>query len=177
MTDEAKLIENENGRCPGGGGWFVLNVADARCWKNERFGRYASFEGSEHRFPQCGINVHVLLPGQPNCLYHRENQQEDFLVLSGECVLVVEGQERPLKAWDFVHCPPETTHVFVGAGDGPCAILMMGARLAEEAITYPVDEVAGARGASAERETHVPSEAYASSPKWEPGRPAWPTER
>jgi len=97
-------------------------------------------------------------------MYHGESEQEDFLVLSGECVLVIEGEERPLKAWDFVHCPPWTEHVFVGAGDGPCAIVMVGARKpeADEETLYPVDEAAAKRGASVEIETPDPAVAYAS---------------
>ena len=92
------------------------------------FGAYTRFEG-EARFPQIGINIGVLEPGQPACMYHGEDDQEDFLVLSGECLLLIEGEERRLEAWDFVHCPAWTEHVFVGAGDGPCAILAVGARV------------------------------------------------
>ena len=88
----------------------------------------SSFESKEARFPQLGINLNVLEPGQPMCLYHRENAQEDFLVLAGECVLIVEGEERPLRRWDFVHCPAGVDHVFVGAGEGPSLVLAVGAR-------------------------------------------------
>ena len=69
-----------------------------------------------------------MQPGQASALYHREANQEDFLVLAGECMLLIEGEERPLKAWDFVHCPSMTEHIFVGAGDGPCVVFMAGAR-------------------------------------------------
>jgi uncharacterized cupin superfamily protein len=51
-----------------------------------------------------GMSIQVLAPGEPNSMYHWEAEQEDFLVLSGEALLIVEGQERPLKQWDFVHC-------------------------------------------------------------------------
>ena len=105
----------------------MLNARDARWWHHDTFGSSVIFEG-DARFPQFGINIQVLEPGQPNCMYHGENAQEDFLVLSGECLLLVNGEERPLKQWDFVHSPAWTEHVFVGAGDGPCAILMVGAR-------------------------------------------------
>jgi mannose-6-phosphate isomerase-like protein (cupin superfamily) len=107
--------------------WFVLNVADAPALGNEVCGAWAAFEDPEAPFPDFGINVHVLQPGQPNAKYHSESVQEDFLVLSGECVAIIEGEERPLRAWDLVHCPAGTEHVFVGAGDRPCAILMVGA--------------------------------------------------
>ena len=101
------------------------------------------------------------MPGEPNCLYHSESQQEAFLVLSGEGKLLVEGEERPIRQWDFVHCPAGTEHVFVGAGDGPCAILMIGARTPDEQLLYPVSELAARYGASAEEETRYGNEAYA----------------
>jgi uncharacterized cupin superfamily protein len=160
MVPEAPLEQAENGGLvPKGEGWFVVNAKDARWIEHEKFGSGTVFEG-EPEFEQLGINISIVAPGQPMCLYHRESAQEDFLVLSGECVLIVEGEERPLKAWDFVHCPPETGHVFVGAGDGPCTILAVGSRASEE-IVYPVSEVAARHGASAEAETPNPKDAYA----------------
>ena len=92
------------------------------------------------RFPQVGIRLKALWPGEPNGMYHSEEAQEDFLVLAGECLLLIEGEERPLRAWDFVHCPAGTEHIFIGAGDGPCLILMVGARGDEVPIRYPVSE-------------------------------------
>src|SRR4029450_2446251 len=94
-------------------------------------------------------------------MYHAEDAQEDFLVLSGECVLIVEGEERRLKAWDFVHCPPMTGHVFVGAGDGPCVVVAVGARRKGRALVYPVNEAALRYGGGAEGEPGAPSVAYA----------------
>src|SRR5207248_5548438 len=142
-------------------GWFVVNVRDSRWMRHEIFGGGCRFEGPEAEFSEYGINIRVLQPGQPACLYHGESAQEDFLVLVGECLLVVEGEERPLQTWDFVHCPPETAHVFVGAGDGPCAILMVGTRDPNEKLLYPVSEVAGKYGASADEEATSGSEADA----------------
>ncbi len=173
MTQEARLVETESGLEPDGDGWFVVSVADACWWRNEVFGATCDFEG-ETRFPQLGINLHVLMPGQPNCMYHRESVQEDFLVLSGECLLLIEGGERRLKAWDFVHCPPWTDHVFVGAGSGPCVILMVGARRPDEEVVYPVSEVAQKHGAGVEEETTQPREAYARFPR--PRRERPPTD-
>ena len=121
MVPEAPLEPTDGGLVPVGEGWFVVNARDAR-WLDGDFGAYTRFEG-EARFPMLGINIGVLAPGQPACMYHGEAEQEDFLVLSGECLLLVEGEERKLKAWDFVHCPAWTEHVFVGAGEGPCTIL------------------------------------------------------
>jgi uncharacterized cupin superfamily protein len=156
--------------------WFVRNVRDLRWRTHDKFGAAGSFEPETGGFDQLGINIRVLEPGQPNCLYHRENLQEDFLVLSGECLLLVDGEERPLKAWDFVHMPPDVDHVFVGAGDGPCAILMAGARSPDEKLFYPAAEIARKHGAAAEEDTPSPEEAYAPFGERHEGRPAsWDT--
>jgi uncharacterized cupin superfamily protein len=161
MAREAELKPAEDGGLvPDGDGWFVLNARDGQWWHHETFGSSVVFEG-EARFPQFGINIQVLEPGQPNCMYHGENAQEGFLVLSGECVLLVDGEERPLKQWDFVHSPAWTEHVFVGAGDGPCAILMVGARPEHEELRYPVEDIARKYDAGVEQETSSGREAYA----------------
>lgn len=173
MVDEARLVDGEGGLEPEGAGWFVVNVADARWRRNERFGDWVRFEG-DARFTQLGVNVHVLQPGQAACMYHSESMQEAFLVLSGECLLVVEEQERQLHAWDFFHCPPGTRHVFVGAGDGPCAILMMGARSDEPGLDYPASEVARRYGAGVEVSTPDPRVAYADRPSTCEIKATWP---
>jgi uncharacterized cupin superfamily protein len=158
MVPEAPLERTDAGLVPRGDGWFVVSAREAR-WYDSDFGPYTRFEG-DVRFPQIGINIGVLQPGQPACMYHREDEQENFLVLSGECLLLVEGEERRLKAWDFVHCPPWTDHVFVGAGDGPCAILAIGTRLTDD-VVYPASELAQRHGAGVATETSDPKEAYA----------------
>jgi uncharacterized cupin superfamily protein len=123
------------------------------------------FEGDRAGFEQLGFNISVLEPGKPMSMYHWENEQEDFLVLSGEAVLIVEGEERSLRAWDFVHCPQKTEHVIVGAGSAPCVIVGVGTRLAgEDWGAYTVDETAAKHGASVEEETTEPSVAYARFP-------------
>jgi len=159
MVPEAPLKRTDGGLVPEGEGWFVLNAREAR-WLEGEFGAYTRFEG-EVRFPSVGLNIGVLEPGQPACMYHGEDNQEDFLVLSGECLLLIEGEERRLKAWDFVHCPAWTEHVFVGAGEGPCAILAVGTRLSPD-VVYPESELAQRHRAGVERETREPSEAYAN---------------
>jgi uncharacterized cupin superfamily protein len=171
VVPEAPLESTEAGLVPAGEGWFVLNARAAR-WMQGPFGAYTRFEGE--RFDQLGINIGVLEPGQPACMYHGEASQEDFLVLSGECLLIVEGEERRLQAWDFVHCPPWTEHVFVGAGEGPCAILAVGARPSQGTV-YPVNPVARRHGAGVPEETHEPAVAYAEFPRDEPVRcrPEW----
>jgi uncharacterized cupin superfamily protein len=157
---EAPLRRTDAGLVPEGEGWFVVGAREARWWHTEELGRACTFEG-DAGFGQVGVNIHVLDPGEPNCMYHGEGCQEDFLVLAGECLLLVEGEERPLRAWDFVHCPPWTEHVFVGAGNGPCVILMVGARDPDAGVYYPVAEVALRHGAGVETETDSPPEAYA----------------
>jgi uncharacterized cupin superfamily protein len=177
--DEARLVETDGGLEPSGPGWFVVNVRDTAWWRSEAFGASCPFEGiggsderrrktneADARFPDVGINIHVLEPGKPNCMYHREGAQEGFLVLHGECLLLVEGEERPLRAWDFVHFPSWTDHVLVGAGDGPCAVLMVGARHAGEGVVYPVSELAQRHGAGVPEETPEPGVAYAPFPSW-----------
>jgi len=156
-------------------GWFIVNVADATALRHERAGAYVRFEPPDDRFVDFGVNIHVLAPGEPNGKYHREEAQEDFLVLSGQCIALVDGEERRLRAWDFVHCPAGTDHIFVGAGDGPCAILMIGARGPDRGVHYPVSELAAAYGASVSTPTDVPAEAYADWPgKFTPVELDWP---
>jgi uncharacterized cupin superfamily protein len=162
MVPQAPLERREGGLAPAGDGWFVLNARDA-AWRDGHFGAYTRFEGEAARFPEIGVNIGVLAPGQPACHYHGEDAQEDFLVLSGECLLLIEGEERRLRAWDFVHCPAWTEHVLVGAGDGPCTVLAIGSR-ARDAVVYPVSELALRHGAGVERETRDPEEAYAAIP-------------
>lgn len=162
---EASLSRKEpGGLVPEGDGWFVVNVEDAHATHSNRFGTSSRFEDRPSaEFPEFGFNVRVLQPGQPASLYHRENAQEVFLVLSGECVAVVEDEERPLRRGDLVYMPPGTAHVLVGAGDGPSSVLMAGTRKAPEELLYPVSEVAARYGASAERETPSEAEAYGDS--------------
>jgi uncharacterized cupin superfamily protein len=158
---EARLIEDEHGALvPQDEGWFVVNGRETG-WGAGDFGKSCVFESKKARFPQLGINLNVLEPGQPMCLYHRENAQEDFLVLDGECLLLVEGEERRLRRWDFVHCPAGVDHAFLGAGEGPSLLLAVGARVQPEEIVYPVDPVAQKHGAGVEVETTDPDEAYA----------------
>ena len=145
--------------------WFIVNVADSPAGGNSRSGRYVSFEPEGYEFPHYGINIHVLEPGQPNGRYHSESAQEDFLILHGECIAIVEGEERRMKQWDFLHCPPGANHILVGAGDGPCAILMTGARGEEHTVHYPVSELAAKYDASTKADTDSPREAYSD---WNP---------
>ena len=163
MVDEAGLAQTETGLVPRGGGWFVVNAREAPWWHNETFGSACIFEG-DVRFSDFGINIQVLRPGQPNCMYHGENAQEDFLVLAGECLLLIEGEERLLRQWDLVHCPAWTEHVFVGAGSGPCAILMVGARPRPAELRYPVVDVARKHKAGVAKETSSADQAYAPFP-------------
>jgi uncharacterized cupin superfamily protein len=164
MVPESQLESTEHGLVPMGDGWFVLNAREARWYQGPGRSAICEFEGEfegEQDFLQFGINLSILKPGEPMAMYHWEADQEDFLVLAGEALLIVEGEERPLRQWDFVHCPAWTEHVFVGAGDGPCAILMVGARPQHEELLYPVSEVARKHDAGVAKETSSGREAYA----------------
>jgi uncharacterized cupin superfamily protein len=177
MIPEAPLEQTEAGLAPAGAGWFVLNARDARWRRRPGRGHSLPFTGytdveAETYFPQLGVSLVRLEPGEPIGMYHWEADAEDFLVLSGEALLIVEGQERPLRQWDFVHCPPETKHMIVGAGSGPCLILGVGSRLHMDRNcnggAYAVDEVAIHHGAGVEEETSDPGVAYARYPESEP---------
>ena len=162
MTEEARLVPaEEGGIVPEGDGWFVLNAKDAR-WLDGELGKYTGFEGKNSRFPQLGININVLQPGEPMTMYHRENAQEDFLVIAGEVLLIVDGAERPLKRWDFFHCPAGVDHAIVGAGDGPSLVLAVGARTGgEHELFYPADPTAQKHGAAVAEGTDDGDVAYA----------------
>ena len=182
MAEEARLVDTGAGLVPQGDGWFVVNVRHAAWMRNDVFGARCGFEADgrlvterpeleEQQHPQLGFKLHVLEPDMPSTMYHRESGQEGFLVLSGECLLLVEGETRLLRAWDFFHCAPNTAHSFVGAGQGPCVMLMVGARSENRTIVYPREEVALAHGAGVEEETPSPQVAYSPFPHWRLGRP------
>lgn len=167
---EARLERTEHGLVPAEEGWFVLGTREAVWHENAEFGRYTRWEGTgDAAFEELGINISVLRAGQPMCMYHGEDTQEDFLVLAGEGVLIVEGEERPLRAWDFVHCPAWTKHVIVATGPGPFIVLAVGAR-GSTGVVYPVERVAQKYGAGVDQETSEPREAYASMSRVEPVR-------
>jgi uncharacterized cupin superfamily protein len=176
---EAPLERTEHGLIPGGPGWFVVNAREAQWLAAERRGARLPFEGDgDAEFPQVGISLFSLAPGEPIGMYHWEADQEDFLVLSGEGVLIIEGEERPLRQWDFVHCPPDTKHIIVGAGEHPCVVLAVGAREHQDTPGwggYTVDEGAARHGAAVEEETTEADAAYAHLPRRKPARyrPGW----
>jgi uncharacterized cupin superfamily protein len=185
MVEEARLEEVGSGLAPVSPGRFVVNVGEAAWVRNDAFGGRCVLESTQRvlvdrpgvepqLFDQIGFTLAVLEPGKPSGMYHAESTQEDFLVLAGTCLLLIEEEERPLRAWDFVHCPPGTRHSFVGTGDGPCVIFMTGARREGDTILYPHSETARAHDAGVETETDYPAEAYAPFSHWRPGRPeAW----
>jgi uncharacterized cupin superfamily protein len=171
-VDEARLEDTKYGTAPATEGWFVVNVRDAAWMRNSKFGSACIIESADVQFPQIGYTIAVLGRGESGGLYHREADQEDFLVLAGECVAIIEGEERRLRGWDFVHCPAGTEHIFVGAGDAPCVIFMAGARAHRGSAVYPRNEVALRHGAGVEVETARSHDAYAPVPAHEPGPPA-----
>jgi quercetin dioxygenase-like cupin family protein len=171
---------SKNGLVVDGEGWFVVNARESR-WRSEGpLGSYCTFEG-KRRFPQLGINISVLERGQAMGMYHRENAQEGFLVLAGQCLLIVEGQERPLRPWDFFHCPGGTEHIIVGAGDEPAIVVAVGGRGRGigGGVVYTVSELAARHGAGVERETASSAAAYEKAhadlprSRWAEYRPGW----
>jgi uncharacterized cupin superfamily protein len=163
MVPESPLESTEHGRAPAGEGWFVLNAREAPWRDGPDRTAVCDFEGKLD-FPQLGINLSVVAPGELMAMYHWEADQEDFLVLSGEAILIIEGVERPLRQWDLVHCPPETKHTIIGAGDAPCVVLAVGAR--DRSIGpawggYTANEAAARHGASVAEDTTDPEQAYA----------------
>ena len=188
MVPEAPFEETEHGPLPAGAGWFVLNARDARWFKREGQGFVPALQGRGD-FEQLAMGLYVLGPGEPMAMYHWETDQEDFLVLSGEALLIIEGGERPLRQWDFVHCPPGAKHVIVGAGEFPCIVFAVGAlehhttgsrvdgtlQGVEDWGAYTVDEAALRHGAGVEKETTDADEAYARFPELQPSeyRDGW----
>jgi uncharacterized cupin superfamily protein len=172
MVPEAPLESRNGWKEPAGEGWFVLNARDARWNYSEGRGAYCRFEGDDElEFPELGVHLVTLEPGEPMSMYHWEADQEDFLVLSGEALLIAEGEERPLRQWDFVHCPAGMNHVILGAGDSQCLVLAVGAR--DKSVgpywgAYPVDETAVRHRAGVEEETDDPVRAYSRFPHREP---------
>jgi uncharacterized cupin superfamily protein len=165
---EAEMVQTENGLVPKGQGWFVLNARKAQWWERGGRGVLCEFEGAGFEgaldFDELGINVQVLGPSEPMGMYHYENDQEDFLVLAGEALLICEGEERPLRQWDFVHCPAGTEHTILGAGDSGCVALAVGARdrsTGEDWGAYTVDEAAIRHGGGVEEQTTDSKVAYA----------------
>ena len=161
---EAPIERTEHGLVCTGDGWFVANAQEIRWYESEGWGRFSNV-GGDTRFEMLGFGITVLGPGQPLSMYHWETDQEDFLVLDGTATLIVEGQERPLRKWDFVHCPPHTEHTIVG---GPCVVLGVGSRTSDDG-EYTVNEVAIRHGAGIEPGT-AQDEAYARFPPRTPVR-------
>jgi uncharacterized cupin superfamily protein len=178
VVTEARLERVASGLAPVTPGWFVVNAADAAWCNNEAYGGVCIFESDEfvlqgrpdltaYEKPHAGFTIRVVMPGQPG-LYHAESVQEDFLILRGECVLIIEDQERQLRAWDFVHCPPMTGHTFVATGTGPCVILATGNRRDDLERVYPRSEVALRYDAGSPVETTDPERRG----RWEVRRPS-----
>jgi uncharacterized cupin superfamily protein len=170
---EAPLEQTEYGLVCKGDGWFVVNAKEARWRDKPGRGRSPNLSG-DILFDQLGVGITILGPDEPMSMYHWEADQEDFLVLSGTATLVIEGEERPLQQWDFVHCPPGVAHAIIG---GPCVVLSVGSRERHTMIDetgervgtpgesgYVTDPVAAKHGASPERDTESADEAYARFP-------------
>jgi uncharacterized cupin superfamily protein len=149
--------------------WYVRNVREGKWWDVGPRGFVTELVDDEK--PQVGVNLFVLNPGNPMSMYHWEADQEGFLVLSGEALLIVEDEERTLRAWDYFHCPPNVPHTIVGAGSGPAAILAIGARDDQDGADwggYPYSALAMKHDASTEEETTDPDVAYKRFPSGKP---------
>jgi uncharacterized cupin superfamily protein len=160
VVKQAKLKQTENGLVPEGEGWYVLNAREAKWLHVPGLGSYCGFEG-EVRFPELGININIMEPGEAMAMYHTENAQEDFLVLAGQALLIVEDEERPLEQWDLFHCPAYVAHTIIGAGDAPCIVLAVGARVDRpDDGKFVGSQTAVKHGAGVERDTTDWNEAY-----------------
>jgi len=170
---EAPVEETEHGLVCTGDGWFVVNVREVR-WREWPGLGHSTNLGGDILFDQLGVGITVLGPGEPMSMYHWETDEEDFLVLAGEGTLIVEGEERPLRQWDLVHCPPQAAHVIVG---GPCVVFGVGSRVRHTMIgpdgqrvgrpgggAYLADPVARRHGAAPPEDTTSAGEAYAAFP-------------
>jgi mannose-6-phosphate isomerase-like protein (cupin superfamily) len=177
VIPEAKLEDTGPGLVPASPGWFVMNVRDGRWFEKPGRGHSIPLTGhdeyeAETFFPMLGMAIRVVGPGEPTDTYHWETEQEDFLVLAGEGLLIVEGQGRPVRQWDFVHCPPETKHAFVGVGEGPCVLLCASSRQFQKDGPwgwYCADETAAKYNAASPEDTQDGSIAEA---RFEPARAA-----
>jgi len=168
MVKEARLDRVASGLAPVTPGWFVINTAEAAWVTNDDWsGGVCIFESDEfvlrgrpdltgYEKPHAGFTIRVVPPGRPADLYHAESVQEDFLILQGECLLIIEDEERHLRTWDFVHCPPMTAHTFVATGNGPCVILATGNRRDDLERDYPRSETALQHDAGSEVTTRNP---------------------
>ena len=159
--------------------WFTGSLEGAQGMEHRRLGKGFLFGEAypREKFKDFGINVRVVEPGQPTALYHSENAEEVFLVLGGECLAIVDDEELTLGQWDFLHCSPGTPHVLIGAGDGPCTVLMVGGRKEEVELHYPVNEKAASFGVSVERDTDDFQDAWGQlglKPEFEQAPLPWP---
>jgi uncharacterized cupin superfamily protein len=150
-------------------GSFVLNVPDAR-WLHNDMQSVCRFGGDgEAHFDDLGVSLYWLQPGRPMSLYHHEAGQEGFLVLRGECTLLVEGSERSLRPWDFVHCPSRTPHTISAADNEPALVIAVGARKEKGSARYPVEEIAIHHGAGVPDASTPAAQAYAAFGEPAPG--------
>lgn len=163
---KAQIETTPEGQVPVDGGWFVLNLGELAWEAAPGFGTWRDFNppGADPDAPGIGVHVHVFQPGESNGYYHAEDAQEGFLVLSGECVAVIEGAEHRMRQWDYFHSPPGTAHITVGAGDGPCAILMFGSPDPRRPVTWIANDTAAKYGASVARTTNRDTEVYGDLP-------------
>jgi uncharacterized cupin superfamily protein len=175
-VNEARIERTPEGQVAVDGGWFILNLGEMAWETVPGFGVWCGFDGPESQTStrRVGVHIHVLKPGEANGYYHAEAEQEGFVVLSGECVAVVEGQERRMRRWDYLHSPAGTRHITIGAGEEPCAILMFGSPDPSRKVEWIADENAAKYGASVAYTTDRDTEAYGELPPTVRCRPPAP---
>jgi uncharacterized cupin superfamily protein len=177
-VDEARIENTEQGRLPAGDGWFVLNLGEMPWETVPGFGVWRDFNWDQKPGePNIGVHIHVLQPGENFGYYHAEAAQEGFIVLSGECLAIVEGKEQRMRQWDYLHSPAGTAHVLVGGGDRPCALVMFGSPDPRRKVEWIADETAAKHGASVKRTTGRDTDAYGDLPAPVPTPPPAPFGR
>jgi uncharacterized cupin superfamily protein len=165
---EAPFEETEHGLVCTGDGWFLVNARDVR-WRESKGRGVSSNFGGDTLFAQLGVGITVVGPNEPTTSYHWESNEEDFLVLRGGGIAILDGEEHRLRQWDAIHCPPGVVHAFVGGPEG-LVLFGVGARENPDAGSYIADPLAARYGAAPERDTEDPREAYKSFPPREPVR-------
>ena len=163
---EAHIEKTPEGQVPVGDGWFIRNLGELAWETVPGFGVWRELG--------VGLHVHVLQPGEAGGYYHAEDAAEGFVVLSGECVAIVEGEERRMRRWDYLHSPPRAEHITVGAGEEPCAILMFGSPDPSRKVEWIANETAARYGASVAKTTGRDAEAYGDLPESVRVRPPRP---
>lgn len=91
-----------------------------------------------------GVNLTRLPPGAASALRHAHEKQDEFVyILEGECVLVTDAGESPMRAGMCAGFRAGTgdAHHLVNRGAADCLYLEIGDRTLFEHVTYPDDDL------------------------------------